>query len=126
MSLNNLACALFSRFEQQREFGDLDESIRLHREALDLEPSPHPDRCMSLNSLASVLSTRFEQKGDPADLEQAILDFRGAAMYITGPVLRASLLHANGLPLPPPLGILRFWRHTSLVLTSFHAWLLLI
>ncbi|KIJ60748.1 hypothetical protein HYDPIDRAFT_116802 [Hydnomerulius pinastri MD-312] len=71
-SLNNLASALSTRFEQRGDGKDLDEAIQHHRVALQLLPEGRPDRSTSLNNLANALSTRFEQRGDGNDLDEAI------------------------------------------------------
>jgi Na+-translocating ferredoxin:NAD+ oxidoreductase RNF subunit RnfB len=60
ISLNNLANALSTRFEQSGRMEDLEDAISSHREALTLCPPGHPDRSSSLNNLANALSTRFE------------------------------------------------------------------
>ncbi|EAU86168.2 mucin-like protein 1 [Coprinopsis cinerea okayama7 len=77
-SLNNLANALSTRFDNKGDFRDLDECIALHREALDLHPHGHPDRASSLNNLAVALSTRFGNKGDFRDLDECIALHREA------------------------------------------------
>lgn len=56
---------------------DLDKAVELHREALRLRPTAHPDRPASLNSLASVLAKRFDSMG-LSDLEEVIMTFRTA------------------------------------------------
>ncbi|KAF8903428.1 tetratricopeptide repeat-containing protein [Gymnopilus junonius] len=63
-SLNNLAIALHSRFQQQGALNDLDEAIFLHREALELRLGPHPERFSSLSNLAN--------RGALGDLDKAI------------------------------------------------------
>jgi len=78
MSLNNLASALFTRFNQSGKMDDLDDSISAHRQALSLLPLDHPDRAMSLNSLANALYNRFERSGSIHDLEDAISIHREA------------------------------------------------
>jgi hypothetical protein len=54
-SLNNLANALQTRFEQLGRVEDLEDAISSHREALTLRPPGHPDRSSSLNNLANAL-----------------------------------------------------------------------
>ncbi|KAJ7815149.1 CHAT domain-containing protein [Mycena leptocephala] len=71
-SLNNLANALSTRFEQTDQLADLEESIGFHREALELRPGSHPNQSGPLNSLANALWMRFEQTGQLADLEESI------------------------------------------------------
>ncbi|TEB23439.1 TPR-like protein [Coprinellus micaceus] len=71
-SLNNLANALQTNFEQSGFVGDLEEAIGLHRQVLELRPSGHPGRSSSLNNLANALQTNFRQSGFVGDLEEAI------------------------------------------------------
>jgi tetratricopeptide (TPR) repeat protein len=71
-SLNNLANALQTRFNQRGASNDLDEGIYLHREALLLRPAPHPGRPTLLNNLAEALQTRFKQRGASNDLDETI------------------------------------------------------
>jgi len=66
---NNLAIAVFSRFEHSGRMEDLEETIICHREALALRPRGHHNSPSSLNNLANALSTRFEQSGSMKDLE---------------------------------------------------------
>ncbi|ETW79619.1 hypothetical protein HETIRDRAFT_155806 [Heterobasidion irregulare TC 32-1] len=64
---------------------DLEEAIKLHREALSLRPSPHSDRFSSLFNLAFDLWSRFEQTGQLQDLEEAIdLDRQALALRPLG------------------------------------------
>ncbi|KAF8527222.1 hypothetical protein JB92DRAFT_3107744 [Gautieria morchelliformis] len=51
---------------------DLEEAVSLDREALLLQPAPHPERSSSLNHIAIALWTRFNKYGRREDLEQAI------------------------------------------------------
>jgi hypothetical protein len=62
----------------------LEECIELYLQALDLQPTPHPDRSGSLNNLANALSRRFEQKGQFSDLEESMTHFANASTYSTG------------------------------------------
>jgi hypothetical protein len=84
-SLNNLADALQTRFEQRGASNDLDEAISLHREALLVRPAPHPDRSTSLNNLANALQTSFEQRGASNDLDEAISLHREALLLSPAP-----------------------------------------
>ncbi|KAF9234805.1 CHAT domain-containing protein [Melanogaster broomeanus] len=77
-SLNNLANALSTRFEQRGDGKDLDEAIQHHRTALQLLPEGHPDHSVSLNNLANALLRGFEQQGDGKDLDEAIQHYRTA------------------------------------------------
>jgi hypothetical protein len=56
-SLNNLASAVSTRFQQLGGIEDLEEAITCHRQSLAL----NPNRSLSLNNLAST--TRFQQLG---------------------------------------------------------------
>ena len=92
--LNNLASALWTRFEQGGQNSDLDEAISLHRQALELFLPPHPNRSDSLNNLASVLWTRFEQGGQKSDLDEAISLYRqGLKLRLPPHPLRSSSLN---------------------------------
>ncbi|KIM71698.1 hypothetical protein PILCRDRAFT_82523 [Piloderma croceum F 1598] len=84
-SLNNLAIALSTRFDQLGQYEDLDEAILFHREALELRAAPHPRRSSSLNNLAVALSTRFDQLGQREDLDEAILFHREALKLFPAP-----------------------------------------
>ncbi|THH12052.1 hypothetical protein EW146_g7830 [Bondarzewia mesenterica] len=50
----------------------LNMSIILHREVLQLRPSPHPHRSESLIQLADALNARFDQTRSKLDLDEAI------------------------------------------------------
>ncbi|KAI3571794.1 CHAT domain-containing protein [Fusarium oxysporum f. sp. albedinis] len=51
---------------------DLEEAIRLTREAIDATPLDHPDRAWRLNNLGLRLNDRYSRIGTMADLEEAI------------------------------------------------------
>ncbi|KAJ7897480.1 CHAT domain-containing protein, partial [Mycena leptocephala] len=51
---------------------DIDEAMDLLRQALALQPPPHPTRGRCLNNLAAVIRTRFEHHGDLGDIDEAI------------------------------------------------------
>ncbi|KAH7906135.1 hypothetical protein BJ138DRAFT_1223846, partial [Hygrophoropsis aurantiaca] len=102
ISLINLACTLFTRFNQFGDRADLDKAIELNHAAsalcppghpnhsmslsnlastlcvqfnqfaLVLHPPGHPDRSISLGNLALTLSTQFDHFGDKDDLDKAI------------------------------------------------------
>ena len=71
-SLNDLANALFTRFQQSSRMEDLEDAITYYRQALTLCPPSHPNRLSSLLNFANALSTRFQQSGRVEDLEDAI------------------------------------------------------
>ncbi|KAF7174243.1 hypothetical protein CNMCM6106_008368 [Aspergillus hiratsukae] len=54
---------------------DLEDSIRVAREAVNATPEDHPDRASCLNNLGLVLGERYSRTGEMADLEESI---RGA------------------------------------------------
>ena len=85
MSLSNLASALGTRFSRTGELADLDEAVRLLREALILRPAPHSMRSHSLNNLATALDTRFTQTGQIDDLDEAISLHREARLLLPPP-----------------------------------------
>ncbi|KAG1859630.1 hypothetical protein F4604DRAFT_1684593 [Suillus subluteus] len=57
---------------------DLDESIDLHRAALELRPLGHSDHASSLNDLAISIQVRFKQCGVFADLYESIKLYQAA------------------------------------------------
>ncbi|KAI0040076.1 hypothetical protein FA95DRAFT_1503354, partial [Auriscalpium vulgare] len=71
-SLNNLANAVMTQFEQRGRMADLEEAILLHREALALTPIGHTNRSLSFNNLANAVRTQFDQLSRIPDLEEAI------------------------------------------------------
>jgi hypothetical protein len=56
-SLNNLANALQTRFEQLGRMDDLEDAITSYRKALTLRPPGHPARSSSLNNLAMLFNS---------------------------------------------------------------------
>jgi tetratricopeptide (TPR) repeat protein len=83
--LDNLACALQTRFEQSGQRHDLDMAVSLHRDALQLQPTSHPHRSGSLNNLAVALMTRFDLSGRHEDLDEAIFFNRNALQLFPSP-----------------------------------------
>ena len=77
-SLNNLALAVYTRYEQSGRIEDLEDVITYHREALSLRPPGNPDRSSSLNNLALAVLTRYEQSSRIEDLEDVITYHREA------------------------------------------------
>jgi tetratricopeptide (TPR) repeat protein len=100
MSLNNLASALHSRFEQLGDLDSLGDAVDLHRQALHLHPPRHHLRSSSLNNLANALWTRFEQFKDLESLTEAVgLHRQALALRQPGHPLRSSSLHNLALTL---------------------------
>ncbi|RXW14714.1 hypothetical protein EST38_g11138 [Candolleomyces aberdarensis] len=67
-----LANVFGGRARQIGSLTDSDEAISLHREALKLQPSSHPDRSVSLSNLSHALLHRHWVTGNMADLEEVI------------------------------------------------------
>ncbi|RXW14715.1 hypothetical protein EST38_g11140 [Candolleomyces aberdarensis] len=88
-----LANVFRNRASQIGSLTDLDEAISLHCKALELRPSPHPDRSFSLENLGYAFLDRHWLTGAIADLEKAIFVYREALK------LRPSLhpLHSDSL-----------------------------
>ena len=61
---NNLATAMWIRFEQLGRMEDLEAC---HRQALALRPHGHPDRPLSLTNFATVVSNHYKQLGRMED-----------------------------------------------------------
>jgi hypothetical protein len=84
-SLNNLANALLTRFEQLGDLDSLSDAVKLHRQALELRPTGHPHHSMSLNNLATAMHTQFEHLGDLDSLAEAVeLHRRALDLYPPG------------------------------------------
>ncbi|KAG1806962.1 CHAT domain-containing protein [Suillus variegatus] len=77
-SLDRLAQAVKTRFEQHGSIDDLDMSIQLRREAMSLCPEGHASRGTYLNNLAFSLALRFNHQGKLNDLDEAISLHEGA------------------------------------------------
>ncbi|KAH8111533.1 TPR-like protein [Phellopilus nigrolimitatus] len=93
-SMNNLAVAVSTRFEQTGRMEDLEEAIVLHRDALELHPPGHTLRSGSLNNLANAVQTRFKHTGRMEDLEEAIVLHRDALeLHRPGHTHRSSSLN---------------------------------
>ncbi|KAG1775509.1 CHAT domain-containing protein [Suillus placidus] len=69
---NDLSSALCSRFRQRGGIDDIDESIRVGREAVSLCPQEAINRDIYLNNLAVSLRCRFDHQGRSHDLDEAI------------------------------------------------------
>ncbi|MCX4529289.1 tetratricopeptide repeat protein [Streptomyces sp. NBC_01551] len=70
--LSNLGSALGARFEWLGAAADLDEAVRVGREAVEATPTGHPNRAMCLSNLGIALRIRFEWLGAVADLDEAV------------------------------------------------------
>ena len=70
--LDALATTFSNRYCFTHSKADLEESVRLHREALSLRPPGHSDRISSLNNFAACLGLRHQCEGLVDDIEEAI------------------------------------------------------
>ncbi|KAG1806453.1 uncharacterized protein HD556DRAFT_1532515 [Suillus plorans] len=71
-TLNNLALALNTRYNESHVSEGLNEAIDLYREFLRLKRLDHPGRRATLINLSSVLCSRFTQTQKNEDVEEAI------------------------------------------------------
>ncbi|KAJ7930384.1 CHAT domain-containing protein [Mycena leptocephala] len=83
--LNNLGVSLSRRFEQLGDLSDINKSVLMFEDAVQLTPNGHPDKPGRLMNLGNSLSFRFEQLGDPQDSQQLLLHYTSAACSTTGP-----------------------------------------
>jgi tetratricopeptide (TPR) repeat protein len=89
---NNLATALWTRYEMAGSSHLFDKMITVDRETLALRPAGHPDRFMSCNELAVTLLTCYEMTGTTDLLDEAIALHREAlALQPAGHPYRAML-----------------------------------
>ncbi|KAG2340399.1 TPR-like protein [Suillus weaverae] len=72
ITLNNLALALKTRYDELDVNEDLNEAIVLHRESLRSRRLDHPERHVTLYSLSLVLCSRFTHTRKNEDIEEAI------------------------------------------------------
>ncbi|KAG1788957.1 CHAT domain-containing protein [Suillus plorans] len=77
-TLDELARAVRTRFDQHGSIDDLDTSIQLRREAVSLCPEGDADRDGYLNNLAFSLVSRFTHQGNTNDLDEAISLYEAA------------------------------------------------
>ncbi|KAG1861181.1 CHAT domain-containing protein [Suillus subalutaceus] len=77
-ALAKLARAVEARFDEHGSIEDLEESIKLGREAVSLCPEGHPSYDTCLNNLAFSIRSRFNQQGKSDDLDEAISLFEEA------------------------------------------------
>ncbi len=89
MWLSDLANSLRRRGELLGDAGsaDLAESHRLHREAVEVTPSDHPEYATVLSNLAGSHRDRYVRTGAQADLDAALDLLRRAAATVTAPAL---------------------------------------
>ncbi|KAJ7884487.1 CHAT domain-containing protein [Mycena leptocephala] len=75
----------FGSFKQLGDLSDINKSVLMTEDAVQLTPDGHPDKPGMLNNLGNSLFHRFEQLGDPQDSQQLLLHYASAACSTTGP-----------------------------------------
>lgn len=91
--LNDLAVELSNRFKHEKDMKDLDEAIKLHRQALEYHiPPDHRLRYYPLSNLAADYSTRFQALGKTEDFKEAVA-FTKQALCTSFPQDRSRPLH---------------------------------
>ncbi|CAI7627541.1 unnamed protein product [Penicillium glandicola] len=63
---------LVSRYEEIGQMNDLEEAIRVSRQAVAATPDDHPDLPILLNNLGNKLQSQYEQTGRMEKLDEAI------------------------------------------------------
>ncbi|KAJ7629115.1 CHAT domain-containing protein [Roridomyces roridus] len=84
--LSDLAEAMKLRFSQARDPKDLQESLQLHRAALELRGPLHPGRSTFLNNLATCLAEAFNYSKEGHYLDEACTLFREASIPLTASI----------------------------------------
>ncbi|KDR73809.1 hypothetical protein GALMADRAFT_142238 [Galerina marginata CBS 339.88] len=70
---NNLGSSLFRRFERLGGLNDVNKSVLMFENAVQLIPNGHPDKHSWLNNLGNSLMSRFERLGDLNDIKKSVL-----------------------------------------------------
>ncbi|TLD03110.1 uncharacterized protein PgNI_12562 [Pyricularia grisea] len=73
--LNNVGVHLGDGFSRTEALADLEEAIKVGREAVEATPINSPDRAGRLNNLGIRLNDKFSRTGALADLEEAKQSF---------------------------------------------------
>ncbi|KAJ7887832.1 hypothetical protein B0H14DRAFT_2162065, partial [Mycena olivaceomarginata] len=71
--LNNLGSSLLSRCERLGDLSDLNKSIMMKEDAVQLTPDGHPDKPGKSSNLGNSLFHRFERLSDLSDLNKSIM-----------------------------------------------------
>ncbi|KAJ7743643.1 hypothetical protein B0H16DRAFT_1008648 [Mycena metata] len=71
--LADLGRSLLHRFERLGSLLDINRSVLMFEEAVQLTPDGHPDKPSRLNNLGNSLLGRFKQLGDLSDINKSIL-----------------------------------------------------
>ncbi|KAJ7736600.1 CHAT domain-containing protein [Mycena maculata] len=69
---------LLQRYQDTRDLNDLEASVQILQEVVDLTRVDHPDRASWLQGLAASLGSRYRRLGDVKDLEAAVQKFQEA------------------------------------------------
>jgi hypothetical protein len=83
--LTNLGSSLLARFEQLHNLSDLNNSVLMNEQAVNLTPDGHPGKPSKLNNLANAHFCRLEHLGDLNELQKTRVHYTTAAHLITGP-----------------------------------------
>ncbi|KAJ7865821.1 CHAT domain-containing protein [Mycena leptocephala] len=71
--LNNLGNSLLGRFERLGDLSDINKSVLMLEDAVQLTPDGHPDKPTRLNNLGNSLFRCFERLGDLSDINKSVL-----------------------------------------------------
>jgi hypothetical protein len=71
--LNNFGSSLLCHFERLGDLGDINKSILMFKDAVQLIPDDHPNKPSWLNDLSGSLFRRFERLGDLGDINKSIM-----------------------------------------------------
>ncbi|KAJ7077447.1 CHAT domain-containing protein [Mycena epipterygia] len=71
--LTDLGNSLFLRFQWLGDLSNLNKSIMMCEDAVQLTPDGHPDKPGRMGNLGNSLFCRFEQLGDLSDLNKSIM-----------------------------------------------------
>jgi tetratricopeptide (TPR) repeat protein len=83
--IERLAKAALANFNQSAKLPSLDMAVTLHRKALLLRPSPHPNRLASLSGQAAALLARSRRTGHLPNIDEAISLLREAIQMCPNP-----------------------------------------
>ncbi|KAJ7712866.1 hypothetical protein B0H14DRAFT_2414084 [Mycena olivaceomarginata] len=71
-------------FSQLGDLSDINKSVLMFEDAVQLTPDGHPGKPSLLTNLGNSLFHRFEQLHDPNDSKQPLLCYTSAACLTTG------------------------------------------
>jgi tetratricopeptide (TPR) repeat protein len=76
--LNSLGNSLLGRFERYGDLSDINKSVLICEDAVQLTSDGHPEKPSSLSNLGHSLLHRFEQLGDLSDINKSVMMYEGA------------------------------------------------